>query len=128
MLLRLSATGLTPGWHAMHFHDVGDCSDAGFQRSGGHLNHSEQKKSHGLLSPKGPDFGDLPNIFVAGDGSVKAEAFSALVKLGTDSKRADLLDADGSALVIHAHGDDHATQPIGGAAGRVACAVVKARR
>ncbi|MEO7470062.1 MAG: superoxide dismutase family protein [Sphingobium limneticum] len=128
VLLRLSVTGLTPGWHAMHFHAVSDCSDKGFQKSGAHINHVDDRKSHGLLNPAGPDFGDLPNIFATKDGSANAEAFSALVKLGSGSERANLLDADGSALVIHANVDDHSTQPIGGAGARVACAGVGVRQ
>ena len=36
-----------------------------------------------------------------------------------------LLDADGSAIVVHASPDDHKSQPIGGAGARVACGVVK---
>jgi len=36
------------------------------------------------------------------------------------------LDADGSALWIHASPDDHTSQPIGGAGARVACAAIKA--
>ena len=36
-----------------------------------------------------------------------------------------LLDEDGSAVIIHENPDDHITQPIGGAGGRVACGVVK---
>jgi len=38
---------------------------------------------------------------------------------------ADLLDEDGTALIIHENRDDHLTQPIGGAGARVACAVIK---
>ena len=37
-----------------------------------------------------------------------------------------LLDADGSAILIHAMADDHAAQPIGGSGDRVACGVVAA--
>lgn len=125
VLVRLEARGLTPGWHAMHFHAVADCSDAGFQKSGAHINHADHKKPHGLLNPEGPDFGELTNFFVAADGTAHAETFSALVMLGGGSDRANLLDADGSALVIHANADDHMTQPIGGAGARVACAVIK---
>ncbi|AIT82376.1 MAG: superoxide dismutase [Novosphingobium sp. 32-60-15] len=125
VLLRLTASGLTPGWHAMHFHATGDCSDQGFQKSGAHINHEDHKTPHGLLNPEGPDFGELPNIHVAADGTVNAEAFSALVSLDAASSRPNLLDADGSALVIHASPDDHVTQPIGGAGARVACAVIR---
>jgi Cu-Zn family superoxide dismutase len=39
---------------------------------------------------------------------------------------APLLDEDGSAFIIHENADDHMTQPIGGAAGRIACGVIKA--
>ena len=35
-----------------------------------------------------------------------------------------LMDEDGSALIIHEAEDDHISQPIGGAGGRVACAVI----
>lgn len=125
VLLRLTASGLTPGWHAMHFHATGDCSDGGFQKSGAHINHDGHKMPHGLLNPEGPDFGELPNIYVGADGTANAEAFSALVSLGAASDRPNLLDADGSALVIHASPDDHITQPIGGAGARVGCAVIR---
>ena len=26
VILRVGATGLSPGWHGMHFHEKGDCS------------------------------------------------------------------------------------------------------
>jgi Cu-Zn family superoxide dismutase len=39
-------------------------------------------------------------------------------------ERLPLLDADGSALMIHAGPDDQVTQPIGGAGARVACAAL----
>ena len=35
-----------------------------------------------------------------------------------------LLDEDGSAVIIHEQPDDHLTQPIGGAGGRIACGVI----
>jgi superoxide dismutase, Cu-Zn family len=117
----INAGGLTPGWHGTHFHQVGDCSDPGkYELSKGHVNHDNSK--HGLLNSDGPDSGDLPNIYAAADGSVNAEVSSESVILtGEDG----LLDNDGSALVIHANEDDHASQPIGGAGPRVACGVIK---
>jgi superoxide dismutase, Cu-Zn family len=99
--------GLTPGWHGMHLHQTGDCSDPKFMTSGGHMNHAENKSPHGFLSAGGPDFGDLINLY------------------GSSSPEQVLRDADGAALIIHANPDDQISQPIGGAGGRVACAVIK---
>jgi Cu-Zn family superoxide dismutase len=53
--------------------------------------------------------------------------FTPFVSLAAGSDKPGLLDADGSALVIHAKADDYASQPIGGAGDRVACAVIGAR-
>ena len=74
---------------------------------------------HGLLNPNGPEGGDLPNIWAAADGSAAMETLSTLFVLS------DLSDSDGAALIIHEARDDHMSQPIGGAGGRVACAVIK---
>jgi Cu-Zn family superoxide dismutase len=124
VLINLKLTGLPPGWHAIHLHAKGDCSDAAFERAGGHINHATPKP-HGLLNPQGPDFGDLPNIYAAADGTVNAELFTQLVSLRGAGSRERLLDADGSSIVVHANRDDYRTQPIGGAGARIACAVVK---
>jgi Cu-Zn family superoxide dismutase len=124
VVLRVELTGVSPGWHAIHFHEKGDCSDAGFKAAGAHINHSAAKRPHGLLNPQGPDFGDLPNVHVGADGAGRAEAYTPLVSLRGEGGRPALLDADGSALVVHANPDDHATQPIGGAGDRIACGVL----
>lgn len=124
VLVRVEASGLTPGWHGIHFHEKGDCSDAGFKLSGGHV-HNMGPSVHGLLNPKATDQGDLPNIHADADGKAMAELFSPFASLTAAKGRANLLDADGSAIVIHASPDDYTTQPIGGAGARVACAVVK---
>lgn len=125
VLLQVAVKGLTPGWHGIHFHAVGDCSDAKFAKAGGHVNH-DPKLPHGLLNPDGHDFGDLPNLYVAADGSGEAAFFSTFVRLkAKEGEHPALLDADGSALVIHANPDDYKTQPIGGAGARVGCAVIK---
>ena len=110
--------GLTPGWHGLHLHQVGDCSDVGvFKRSGGHM--GMIPGGHGLLNPVGPEIGDVPNIWAGADGSAGYEAFTNLATL------ADIQDEDGTAMIIHQNRDDHITQPIGGAGPRVACAVIK---
>jgi Cu-Zn family superoxide dismutase len=128
VMIDVRVSGLTPGWHGMHLHAVGDCSDAKFEKAGGHINHpGDHKMAHGLLNPQGPDFGDLPNLWVGADGTGRAQAFTPLVSWDTAAQggHMGLKDADGSALVIHAAADDQTTQPIGGAGERVACAVIK---
>jgi Cu-Zn family superoxide dismutase len=121
--LEIKPAGLSPGWHGVHFHAVGDCSDDKFQKSGPHVGHG-MGKAHGLLHPQGPEWGDLPSLFAPSEGSFGAEMFTSFVTLKGASGRADLMDKDGSALVIHANLDDQISQPIGGAGARVACAVI----
>jgi Cu-Zn family superoxide dismutase len=125
VLLRVEATGLTPGWHAIHFHEKGTCSDAGFKASGAHVHAGKAAPVHGLLNPARKDNGDLPNFFVAADGTAKAEMFSTFVSMKGGAGRLALADADGSAVVVHANADDYMTQPIGGAGDRIGCAVIK---
>ena len=40
--------------------------------------------------------------------------------------RAQLFDADGAAVVVHAKADDYRTDPSGNSGDRIACAVLKA--
>lgn len=126
VVIRINVEGLAPGWHGIHFHAVGDCSDEGFQKSGSHTHHEAERPPHGLLNPEGPDDGDLPNIHANENGVAQAELYSPFVTLTGAEGRAMLLDEDGAALVIHEGPDDHMSQPIGGAGARVACAVIRA--
>jgi len=118
---------LPPGWHGLHLHDRGDCSDfaTGFQASGSHVSLSHRVQ-HGLLNRRGPESGDLPNIFAAPTGIHAAEVFSPYVTLHSAriGNRLPLLDGDGAALLIHANADDQNTQPIGNAGARIACAAL----
>ena len=125
VLIHLEVSGLKPGWHGVHLHEKGDCTGPAFTTAGAHMNHADPKAAHGLFNPAGPDFGDLPNIYVAADGKAMAELFSTRVSVTGAGGRASLLDADGSALMVHENADDQTTQPIGGAGARVACGVVK---
>jgi len=116
--MEIAPGGLTPGWHGLHLHEKGDCSDVGaYQLSGGH--HGKEDGAHGLMNPDlGPEPGDLPNAWAAADGSAGYEAFTLLTQL------APALGGDGLSIIIHAGEDDHRSQPIGGAGARVACGVV----
>jgi len=116
LLIKVEATGLTPGWHGIHIHATGQCA-APFTSAGAHINHTDPKTPHGLLNAQGPDDGDLPNLYAAADGSAHGEFFTTKARISQDGPGQWLWDADGSALVIHA---------IGGAGDRVACAVLSA--
>ena len=124
VLIRLDVSGLSPGAHGIHLHAVGTCTPD-FAAAGGHINPDEGV--HGLLNPDrtadAQDLGDLPNLYAAADGTARAEFFTALVTVAGGSMPA-LIDDDGSTVVIHESPDDHVSQPIGGAGGRVACGVI----
>lgn len=123
-LIRVSLKpgALTPGWHGMHLHAVGDCGDiSAFKNAKAHVTHG--MGMHGLLNAEGPEDGDLPNLHAAADGSVEAEVFTQTVGLTEGASK--LLDQDGSALVIHAAEDDQMSQPIGNSGARLVCAVLK---
>jgi Cu-Zn family superoxide dismutase len=123
VLMHVEVKGLTPGWHGLHFHEKADCSKSDFTSAGGHV-HDNPTMVHGLLNADANEAGDLPNLYVAPDGTANAEIFSTFVSLRAPGKP-QLADADGSALVIHASPDDHKSQPIGGAGARVACGEIR---
>jgi Cu-Zn family superoxide dismutase len=111
------ARGLTPGSHGIHIHESGNCDPAGektFEQAGGHFNPG------GGLHPT--HAGDLGNLIADEDGEVAFSAWQTAFDLSDAG--ATLLDADGSALVIHADVDDLATDPSGNSGARIACAVL----
>ena len=116
----VEVSGLTPGLHGMHVHTVGKCDGPDFVTAGGHFNPRNVK--HGLQTSDGPHSGDLPNLIVGSDGKAR---FSMTVSRFTLSPGSlSLMDADGSAVVIHAQQDDGFTDATGNSGGRVACGVV----
>jgi Cu-Zn family superoxide dismutase len=126
VLIRVEATGLTPGWHGLHLHGVGQCEGPTFESAGSHVQHGAEAVPHGLLNADGNDAGDLPNLYAGADGRGFAEVFTTTASLVQGGPGEYLLDADGAAILIHAGPDDHASQPIGGSGDRVICGVVAA--
>lgn len=124
MLMRIEVGGLTPGWHGVHIHEKGVCTAPDFASAGAHLNPG--RKSHGLLHAQGAEAGDLPSFFADASGVARTSLFSDLISAKGSGGRAALLDADGSAVVVHAGPDDQSTQPTGGSGARVVCGVINA--
>ncbi|MEK3979553.1 superoxide dismutase family protein [Psychrobacillus sp. FSL K6-2836] len=114
----LNAEGLTPGVKAIHFHEKASCEKPTFETAGAHFNPTH--KEHGFENPKGYHLGDLPNIEVGEDGKVELETVSPAVVLAA-GKSNSLLDADGSALIIHENADDYKTDPSGNSGDRIVC-------
>ena len=113
---RVSASGLPHGLHGIHVHPIGRCDPPDFASAGTHWNPAG--KQHGLNNPNGPHAGDLPNVEVAANG-----VLSQTVVL-PNATMAQLLDADGSSIMIHANADDYFSQPAGNSGPKIACAVI----
>lgn len=111
----------TTGQHGIHFHSVGVCDAATkFAGAGGHFNPGSRR--HGLSSPDGPHAGDLEALTIDsfGHGSFTATDPRVTLSPGPNS----LLDADGSAIVLHALPDDQRTDPSGNSGARLLCGVI----
>jgi Cu-Zn family superoxide dismutase len=115
--VHLDVAGLSPGEHAVHFHEKGTCTGPDFKSAGGHYNPSHHE--HGLDNPKGPHEGDMRNFTVGADGKASVDVKDERVNLGSGAD--SLRQSGGTALVIHAKGDDYKSQPAGAAGDRVAC-------
>lgn len=126
VLITIEMDGLpatATGWHGGHLHMIGDCSNADFTSSGGHINPSGRQ--HGLLNPDGPDNADLPNVYVHDGGVMRAQVFTDRVSLDGRMGVPAIFDEDGSAIVFHDNPDDQVSQPIGGAGARHVCGVIE---
>jgi superoxide dismutase, Cu-Zn family len=121
----VTVTGLKPGMHGVHLHAVGKCAPD-FTAAGGHFD-------PGPAGNPDPDanhpfhMGDLPNMQVSANGRGTMKAATTRVTLSDGP--VSLLDADGSAIVIHGNPDQMKTgEPKSGVSGgpRVACGVIEA--
>lgn len=124
--VRAATSFLPTGFHGFHIHAVGRCEPP-FTSAGGHYNSGSA--GHGAHA------GDMPVLFVAGNGNAWAE-------FQTDAFTIEeLLDGDGSVVIVHAGPDNYANVPsrysasgpdaatlaTGDAGARIACGVVERR-
>lgn len=119
--VRVTVRGFAPGVHGVHLHQTGRCEAPDFTSAGPHWNPTNHQ--HGQLNPQGPHLGDLPNLEVRANGTGRID-ITVAVPAGTAAGVNPLLDADGTAVVIHAAADDLRTDPSGNSGARIACGVL----
>ena len=117
--MKVTVSGLTPGEHAIHLHDKGDCSAPDATSAGGHWNPTSE--DHGKWGRAPFHHGDIGNLVANANGKATMTVESELWTIG-DGKPSDVL---GHAVIVHAKQDDFTTQPTGNAGGRVACGVIQ---
>jgi len=106
-------SGLTPGEHGFHIHELGDITAPDGTSAGGHFN--PEGHDHGAPGDDKRHAGDLGNITADDEGVAKVDILQKGLKLHF---------VIGRSIVVHAGKDDLKSQPSGDAGPRVAVGVI----
>lgn len=131
--VRLEVSGdpavLTPGVHAVHFHEKAACDCEGFKCAGGHFDpgpagNTDPDANHGYHA------GDLPSITIDENGQGLLETITTRVTLsdGPVSLLGKDSAPDGTSIMIHGNPDPHTPGDSGsGHSGgpRLACGTIE---
>ncbi len=117
--IEAQVSGLTPGEHGFHVHDVGDCSAPDASSAKGHFNPAGT--AHGSHAAGEHHGGDMPNLVANAQGVARYSVDLKGVALGGPN------GIVGRSVVVHADPDDYKSQPAGNSGKRVACGVIAGR-
>ncbi|CAA0227734.1 superoxide dismutase family protein [Tenacibaculum maritimum] len=108
--------GLSAGNHAIHIHQIGDCSADNGSSAGGHWNPTNV--GHGVWGTAPFHIGDIGNIVgdANGNGTISRETDLWCVGCKDETK-----NVVGKAIIIHEGPDDFTSQPSGAAGPRIGC-------
>ena len=116
--LTIEIQNASPGIHAVHIHESGDCSAPDGTSAGGHWNPTGV--AHGKWGEGEFHLGDIGNITVGEDGTGSIELTTDLWEIDTGSD----VDVVGKGIIVHAGADDFTSQPSGAAGARIGCGVI----
>lgn len=117
--IEAQVSGLTPGEHGFHVHDVGDCSAPDASSAKGHFNPAGT--AHGSHAAGEHHGGDMPNLVANAQGVARYSVDLKGVALGGPN------GIVGRSVVVHADPDDYKSQPAGNSGKRVACGIIAGR-
>jgi len=118
VVMKATFTGLTPGSHAIHLHELADCSSADGKSTGGHWNPTFEP--HGSWgSETGYHRGDIGNFEADQNGDAVITFETDQWCINCDDKTKNII---GKAVIVHQGQDDLVSQPSGAAGARVSCA------
>lgn len=112
-------TGLTPGPHAIHIHENGDCSAEDGSSAGGHWNPTHE--DHGAWEHNGFHKGDIGNLNADENGIATISMETDLWCIGCEDETKNII---GKSIIVHKDADDLKSQPSGNAGDRVGCGVI----
>jgi len=116
VFMTVSLRNLAPGPHAIHIHEIGDCSSDDGKSAGGHWNPTGA--NHGEWGSDQYHLGDLGNIVAGKDSIATFTRQTNLWEIGGEDKERNIV---GKAIIVHEGLDDFTTQPSGKAGKRIAC-------
>jgi Cu-Zn family superoxide dismutase len=128
----VKARRLTPGKHAVHIHEFGNCTPC--TAAGSHLDLGPHAHDVPVTENHPYHSGDLVNIEIGSRGTGSLSTTTSRITLSPDSpdrrpgRNLSIFDADGSSIIIHALPDLYCPDPgdencAGGA--RVACGIFR---